>query len=383
MTGWLGDLWWSRVPSIAGRLSPSARGLLSEGVYLTAARRISAYAPAVALLLGLLAGSTGFGGDVVFTQSYAVLLLAIVLGMVAGVLGAYFTVGYGLGDLLLGGTPATLAFDVDGPVDRALLVVALLIAYAALGMLAAGIPLAVQGLRAQAPWAAATGDARALPDIALGALLSGALVFVYVQALPMLVRPVFTWQGDSPVVEAVAPVQQYAWLLALAALIVAALRVLAEHGAVLLGYPEIERRAAALDARQASSQWERTPAPVRVLLAAGLGTLTLSGMVTAWPEAFVLFSGLVMVNGLRTLAPRLVPAWPRLIERIPVLVRLPVAVVLGLVLSAQLLAGQLRGTSFLPLIWALLLSLLCFAVLFPHPPGAAPGRPPSHSRPAT
>jgi hypothetical protein len=221
-----------------------------------------------------------------------------------------------------------------------------------------------------------------VPDIALGALLSGGLVFVYVQALPMLVRPVFTWQGDSPVVEAVAPVQRYAWLLALSALIIGGLRVLAEHGAVLLGYPEIERRAAALDARQASSLWERTPSPLRVLLAAGLGTLTLSGMVTAWPEAFVLFVGLVVVNGLRTLVPRVAPGWPRLLERVPVLVRLPVAVVLGLLLSARLLAGHLSGTSFLPLIWALLVSLLCFALLFPHPPGTAPGRGPSPSRPA-
>lgn len=355
-------LWWERLPNLGNRVSRLLGAALGEGVYLTAWPRFAALAPAAALLFGIASGWLRLGGELVFTQSHAVIAAAIALGLVAAQLGALFTVGYALGDLLLWRHPG---FHLSGFLDRIYLLGGLLVVYAALAMLAAGVPLAVRALRAQMPMpSAGAADARVVLDTLLGGGLAASLTYFYVQALPMLIRPLFVWQGSSPSVDSVAPAQRHIWVFVLVAFVVGAVRVLVEYGAGLLDPGGIERRAAALDAA-GPSLWTRLPAIVRVVIAAVIGTGVLGGLLLNWLEAAFLFAGLVAVNAVRILLPERLPAWPRTVERVPAILRFPAALGLSYLLSSWIVSGRLSGQSFLPLIWGLLAALLCMALAFP------------------
>ncbi|HEX2092752.1 MAG TPA: hypothetical protein VHG28_10135 [Longimicrobiaceae bacterium] len=355
-------LWWERLPAYGNRFSRMLGVALGEGVYLVAWPRMAALAPAGALLLGVVAGWWRLGGPQVFTQSELVIAVAIGLGLVAAQLGVLFTVGYALGDLLLWRHPD---FPVDGLMDRVRLLGGMLVVYAALAMLAAGIPLAVRALRAQTPLPPEDApDARVALDALLGAVFSAGLTWLYVQALPMLIRPLFVWQGMVPSVESVAPAQQRTWIFVLLAAVVGGCRVLAEYGACVIDPGGIGRRAAALDAPEPSA-WERLPATLRVPLAATAATCLLGGLLFTWLDAAILFAGLLAIDSARTLLPARIAAWPRTVERIPAVFRLPAALGLGYVVSSWIVSGRMGGQSFLPLIWGFLAGLLCMALFFP------------------
>lgn len=377
----LTTLWWERLPNLGNRLSRMLGAALGEGVYLTAWPRFAALAPAAALLFGLAAGWLRLGGDLVFTQSYVVIAAAIGLGLVAAQLGALFTVGYAFGDLLLWRNPG---FHISGFMDRVQLFGGLLIVYAALAMLAAGVPLAVRALRAQMSLPSGrAADARVVLDILIGGGLAASFTYFYVQALPMLIRPLFVWQDMSPSVDSVAPAQRHIWVFVLVAFVVGAARVLVEYGAGLLDPGGIGRRAAALDV-PGPSLWTGLPALVRIVVAAVIGTGVLGGLLLDWVEAGLLFAGLVVVHAVRILLPERLPAWPRTVERIPAILRFPAALGLSYLISSWIVSGRLSGQSFLPLIWGLLAALLCMALAFPAgseaPPATASARPAAEQR---
>jgi hypothetical protein len=335
---------------------------LGEGIYLSAWPRIAAFAPAGALVMGILAGWWRFGGEQVFTQSELIIAMALGLGLVAAQLGVVFTLGYALGDLLLWRHPGFPVYDFT---DRVHLFGGLLVVYAALAMLAAGVPLAVRALRAGAPLPFERGpDVRVVIDVLLGAVFSAGLIWLYVQALPMLIRPLFTWQGSVPSVESVSPAQQGTWMFVLVAAMVGGCRVLAEYGACVLDPGGIERRAAALDALQPSF-WEMLPVALRVPLTSMFATFLLGGLLSTWIEATLLLAGLLAINFARVLLPPRIPAWPRTMERIPVVFRLPAALGLSYLVASWIVSGRLGGQSFLPLIGGFLVGLLSVALWFP------------------
>jgi hypothetical protein len=363
---------WERLPLRAGRVSRTLGVAFGEGAYVTAWPRLAALGPVLTLVLGVVAGWLRLGGPEVFTQSLLIMALAVGLGFVAAQFGVLFTLGYAVGDLLLWRQPG---FVTTGLTGRLVLIGGSLVVYVALGMLSAGVPLTVRALRAQTPLPSQWADARVLAETLLGGVYAAVLTFVYVQALPMLIRPLFVWQGQSPTVASVAPSQRLAWVFVLVALVVGSVRVLVEYGAGIIDPGGIQRRIAAVDAL-APSVMERLPAIVRVVLAAAIGTGMLSGLLVTWAEAVVLAVGLLVVNAIRTMLPPLLPAWPSVVERMPVVLRLPAGMLLGFVVASRIASGRLSGTSFLPLIWGFLAALACMALLFPdqQPPTAeAPG----------
>lgn len=360
--GTLIALWWERLPVLGNRWSRTFGVALGEGVYLTAWPRIAAFAPAAALMLGIAAGWLRFGGEQVFTQSHAVLGIAIALGLIAVQLGVLFTLGYAFADLVFA---RDHGFNADSLTDRFLLVAGLLIVYLALVGLAAGMPLAVRMLRAQSSLPAnASPDTRVITDMILGGFFAATLTYVYVQALPMLIRPLFIWQGASPSIDSVAPAQRHAWVFVLIALVITPARVLAEYAACVIDSSAIARRAGLLDV-PTPERW-RFPGVARVVVSSLIGTAVLGGLITSWKEATVLFGGLLAVNAFRTILPPRVPAWPRFVTRVPMLVRLPLALALSFLAAYLILGERLHGSSFLPLVWALLAGLLMVALLFPE-----------------
>ncbi len=364
------DFWWQRLPAAGGRISRTLATLLGEGVYLTTLPVVAGLAPVAAIAIGLLAGWHRLGVADVLTQSGAILALAVVLGLIAAQLGLLYTVAYALADLLVWRLPDLPRRNQD-VIEY---VAGLIITYVALGVLATVVPLAVRTVRAQTPLPVEeAADTRVTVDMLLGGATAALLTWLFVSAMPMLVRPVFFWQHRVPNLSSVEPVQEGAWIYALIAFVVAAIRVLLEYAAAVIDPSELEQRALAMEG-QPPGLWERVPASIRVIAGAVIGTVILAGLVMTWEEAALLFGGLLVILGIRSLGPRLLPAWPRAVDRLPVILRLVVALPVIYVAGTLILTGRLRGGSFVPLVVALFGALLLYAALFPAGDGERPAR---------
>src|SRR5690606_473239 len=104
---------------------------------------------------------------------------------------------------------------------------------------------------------------------------------------PLLIRPVFTWPGYSPSVQAIAPLQERGPLLALALAAAAAGRVLLERR-LLVG--PAARFSTVLGAGLATQSRHVLPGRVRAVVA-GVGiTVLLSGVIGSWLEAVLVLA---------------------------------------------------------------------------------------------
>lgn len=369
MTDRLLVLVWYRLPLLAGRLGRSGGAALSDGAYLVAFPALAAFLPAAALALGLLSGRLRFGAEHVFTESVVILVLAILLGFLGAALGALFAAGYALGDFFLFARPGLGRGGVAAALQ---LRGALPLTYVGLCVVAVGAPLLVQLVRAQLPLRRVRGpDVRVVLDAVAGAVLAGGLVFVALQSLPLLVRPLFTWSGRSPTVEAMFLVQGRALLFALLASAVAAARVLAEYTAAVVDPEGLEEVTDHLDLRQEVGWWERRSPLTRCLAAALGGTYLLAGLITSWPAALLALLALLGIEAGRWFVLPRAPAWARAMAAVPAVVRLVAAAALSVGLSSWLLPDRFFGESFLPLLLAALLSLALVAATFPESPRAA------------
>lgn len=209
-------------------------------------------------------------------------------------------------------------------------------------------------------------DARVVLDAVLAAALAGCLLYVALQSLPLLVRPLFTWQGRSPTVEAMFLVQGRALLFALLAGAVAAARVLAEYAAAVVDPEGLEEVADHLDLAPEPDWWEQRSPLVRCAVGALAGTYLLSGLLTNWVEALLALAVLVGIEWTRWFALPRVPLWARTMTAVPAVVRLVAAVAISAALSSWLLPDRFFGESFLPLLLATLLSLALIAATFPE-----------------
>src|SRR5262249_30667941 len=153
------------------------------------------------------------------------------------------------------------------------------------------------------------------------ALIQGGLVMVWAQSAAVMIRPVWVWQGFRVPEEAMIPLQQQGWVLALVAAVLGAVRMVielkAQKGAGG-GRNLAQLRTGLARAEQNSS---RIPFAVALLLKAGLSTLFLSGLVTRWwefPELAALFC---IFFWMRARASLRFAVWWRIVGKIPVLLR--------------------------------------------------------------
>lgn len=360
---WLIELWWNRLPLLAGRVSRTFSIVLSDGLYLAAWPRVAALAPPISLLVGFLAGWQRLGADQVFTQSMLILSLAVIFGFVSGQLGFMFALGYALADFFLYSHPA---FAAGNWVMELQMRVALLITYVALAMSAVVIPLSVRLLRAETPMPPPRlPDLRLVVESVFSGITSAFLLFLYLQAVPLLIRPLFTWRGFMPPVQAVSPIQNLGWVIALIAFVVAVLRVLAEYGAAVKDPEASEVLADRLDSIARPGLLNRLPWVARLALGSGFGTLLFAGLLDSWLNALILFLGILSIGAVRSVLPVWGGAWSQGISRIPMVLRLLLALGVSYFFCFRLLANLQLGGSFQPLVWALLLSMLFVAALLP------------------
>ena len=380
--------WWIRLPLAAHRISAGLAETLLDGYYLVAWPLMTAIAPPLVLITGLLIGAWHPGFGEVFTQSMLVMVVAAAIGILSAQSGLLFVTGFALGDFFLWHgywvcPPRTmwLAQLCGDPrweqVVRSR--VPLLIVYGVIALLAVGIPIATKGLLAQFPPPRfATPSVWFAIMMAGHAVLTGALVYLWAQAVPLLIRPVFTWRGDNPPEAAVSPLQDRVAPLVVAAVIASLARMTLQRATVVS-----PRSTARLNAWEANLAWAaaarpspplRPPAAVQVAATAAWSTLLLAGVLEGWAEA-ALLAGLLLV--LQAARARLIPvplgAWPQVAYRVPHLIRLVAGTAVTVLLARMVLPGGL-GESFRPLLHLLMAGLIVAFLFSPGLPTRSESR---------
>lgn len=158
---------------------------------------------------GSLTSWLGLGYDVVFTESYPFMLLALMIGMLspsAGLLLVMLHIPFDLVASAVSGSPfgsAQLEPLLPALAGRA-------VSWWLLWLLAVGIPLMARSIPGATLASRQPRDVfmRTLLAYAAGGVVGGILLWMWTAALPFLVRPVFAWTVlGSPTDQAVQPIQ--------------------------------------------------------------------------------------------------------------------------------------------------------------------------------
>lgn len=375
LAGRLSDWWWARLPLLVLRLFTRVAVAMVDGLYLAAWPRVGALAPPLALLAGLALGWGHWTFDIAFSESLLILCLAAALGVLSAHLGLLFTIGFAVGDFFLADTPWTsLRFANWG---QALFLkhlvqvrVPLLIQYSLMAMLTVNIPLVTKSLLAQfRPPASWPRPPRLLLATIGHGLLTYVLVYFWAQTVPLLIRPLFTWRGAMPVYAVMAPLQENSIRVIVVALIASVVRMYLQG--MTASRPELSVRLDGLQERLAESEAihpldARLPLWLSVLAGAIWSTVLLSGMLEGRADWALLGAAVLVARAARygLIAIRL-GFWARLMERIPLLLRLIAGMLLVRLASGMILARQIQGSSFRPILMITVFAIVVTYLLTP------------------
>jgi len=368
--GRLADLLWVGLPAAAARLSRLLGLILADGSYLRAWPPAAAAAPVAAFVLGAVLGRVH--PEETFTGSLWVMGPMVVVAGIGAALGLWTWLGYVLVDFFV--FPHQLGFG-----DRELLAHAgLLPTYLLLAMLVVVTPLTARMLaQASTPRTRSLAALRPVAGVVLSCGLYAALVYVWTQGAPILVRPAYTWAGLMPTNAAIQPVQATGWFLVFLAALAGAGRPLLQLAA---------DRAAPAGAAAAVAVPPPSPRPAGQAVAASLGgaalqaaltVVLLAGALEGWPDAVVAWVALTAILGGRRLLSGRLAGYIALATRVPVLARVLVAAAVSFLLARAVLDLTFQATSsFRPVVLAAVLSLLVLTALLPDRTGPTAPRAP-------
>jgi hypothetical protein len=361
-------LWWVWLPLTVLRLSRRAALSLLDGYYLVAWARASAFLPPLAFASGLLAGWARLGFDTAFSESLVLMTAVAMLSVFSANLGGLFVAGFALGNFLFTDPIASYYWRSRG--DAWLLLrgkCAQLIEYGLLFWLAVNVPQLTKSLLATIRPPESLSRKAQLGVVVVGqAALTAFAVHWWVQTVPILIRPIFTWVRSNPPIAAVAPLQKYGWVVVCAAAVAAVIRAFLQAKAA--SDADLAERVDAWD-----EQWVLAAPPASitdqwnpwVLLSvqAGWSTLLLSGMMSHWLDALVLGALLLVTRAAQAGAIKIpLGGWPQLVTRAPALVRLAVGLVVISYLARQVMESQRYSSgSFRPI---LILTGLAMVILY-------------------
>jgi hypothetical protein len=346
---------WRRLPEAVARVSGTLRVLLRDGDYLLSWPVAATLAPPVALALGLLLGAVHPGP--VYASSLAVVLAFAAIGGLGAALGCLSLLGYAVGDLALhqhagGGSVADTLLRTDA---------AALVTYLVLAGLVVAAPLVATAARQRLQRLMRAGTARLVVGFALAAVVQGALAYFWGQAAAFLIRPLWSFWNAGPDAGAVGTLRGDGGWIALVTVVAvagrAALVLLARRHPVLPASPPRVRF-------RLPRRW---PWPVAVALRAAVFTLLLSGLIGTPLGAALVFALLVGVDLLRCRVVPALAAYVRLVERVPLVLRVAVCSLVGYLMAVAVAQpAAARGTtSFLPLVLSVLPALLVATFLCP------------------
>lgn len=369
----LARLWWVTLPAGAGRVYALLARLMTDGAYLNAWKPAAALAPPGALFVGLIAGWTHFSSShyaLAYTDSLVLMGLMVVASGLGGGLGFWLAVGYAAGDLLLFPNHGVTYNAFDSLMGY----LALPIAWLLLGKLVCLAPAIARGLRLQLVGRLRLGGAPgAVVHAGLQGAIQAALVWVWVLAAPTLIRPVFTWRGNDPTREAMAPLQGSGGaLIALGLGMGIARAILARRLDAQRAEGEAGAALAAAERGRKALTWPALPVWLMAVGRSLFATYLLSGLIANVIEA-ALFFGLTVAGQLLRgfVATRLAPL-ARFMGRVPMILRLAAGGLLSFALASLLVPlAWNRTETFFPIMIPTATSMVVFALLMPAPPPPA------------
>jgi len=334
---------------------------------------------AVALFFGLLRGGgafttgLGLGYDVVFTESYPFMLLAIIIGMLSPSAGLLLVLLFIPFDLV-----ASIAFGSQfggGQLDPLLPALAgRAVSYWLLWLLAVGIPLMARSIPGATIASRQPADPllRSVLGYAAAAVVAGILLWMWTAALPFLVRPVFSWTAlGTPTDPAVQPIQATGHVIIIAGLVlVLAMTAVRQRFGVLdeevheIQEPEGDMgQIDAGDEPLFSDQLET----IGKIAVQAFAVVALGGIITGAIDVVVVF-GAAIIGQLAASRLVRVHALATTLWRIPWVVRFVAAFVvtlfLGFVVNSIIFAPLPEaGSEFFPLVVTTGLGLALFRVL--------------------
>ncbi|MFN2484736.1 MAG: hypothetical protein ABR509_07355 [Candidatus Limnocylindria bacterium] len=179
--------------------------------------------PAIAIALVVVFSWLRLGIHDVFTESIVFVVAALALGLLAPSLGVIIVLFHVVGDLArtFGSLPPDVdALGVFGVVGGRF------VSYYLLWLLVVEVPLIARAV----PWAAMASErpagerSRRVVSIGSSLIAVALMTFVWMLAVPVLIRPVFTWGlARTPTIEATSSVQQWGPALIAAAVAIAAI----------------------------------------------------------------------------------------------------------------------------------------------------------------
>ncbi len=385
----LEQIFYLRAPAWLDDWFPHIANAMSDGAWTAAWRGVGAYAPVAAFAVGLLCRILFPQILTTFSESLLFMMLVIVASLLSGTVGLGLLAGYIIEDLIVGDRAGlyTSFYATDlGPGYAALGLAGVLggkiVSYLLLSIPAVTIPLLVRNLAPSIKLHTITDpNSRTFALAGLHGAIAGVLIYLWAQSVVVLLRPLFTWVGGVPTVEAINPVQtQWIYLVGVGA-IAAAGRVLLERKLA----PTASRAAVATRLQRQRFTGEgqgildKVPGIVRIVIPSVVIAMLLAGTYEAWVDAIIVAVVVAVLGLWRSRIIRIIPLpsqWSLTIRRIPTLMRLAIAPFIGYLLSTIVLTPMWNGAMGLrPVMIGSLLTLLVFYVLFPPLPvvsGPAP-----------
>ncbi len=367
MNNQLVDLWWYRLPVIANRISQTISVALADGFYLTAWSKVGAFAPPTVLLVGFLIGWLHPGN----TFTFSIMLMAVMMsiGSFGAGLGAWTWIGYALGNFILFSHPE----QRDWLETIIQIRIPLLLSYLLLVQLLVLIPLAAQALRQSTlPRLRIQGKTVGVAGIFLESILQGllqsSLVYVWINTVPTLIRPVYTWQGQRPPVAAIQPLQSNGIVLVILAVILGIARIILEYRA--LKYLQVQEQALKLQAtlNKSKSLDDSLPSFFLTIFKAVFATFMLSGLLANQIEGIILCSTILALMIVRRQLRTRMGGWIDFISRFPLIFRLMFAALINYWVAGKIIEAMWRSTStFLPITISVIASIIIFSLIIPKP----------------
>jgi hypothetical protein len=358
----LTSLWSVRVPRLLDPFAPGLADALADGAWTAPWRGVSGFLPPAALALGILVALIRPGMPQVYTESLPFMILTIVGAILSGAFGLLLLIGYVVGDVLRGNS----GYPFYGPLP---IVGSQVIKYLLLAIPALHTPQLGRSLAKSVAVILPKGLGNWIGTrVTLYALACGMMTYLWSWGMVVLVRPVFTWQGQTPSTEAVAQVQHVWGVLVLCAVAAAVARVCLEEAVV----PRVSRGSLIVELRRQrglgqvrrGALWRRLPAPLRKWLrpvvTVTVTTLVLAGAYESWFDWLIVAGVTTLLEAWRArLTGSFSARLARVVQRLPALLRFAAIPLAGYVLAklvieqfaAVPIIGDFLANRIVPLLW--------------------------------
>ncbi|GHJ48753.1 hypothetical protein Cs7R123_60950 [Catellatospora sp. TT07R-123] len=362
------DTLWLQLPAAMRRFWLTLGAITGDGAYLRAWPPLALVAPLGGFVLGAFLGLIHPG--TVYTYSFFVVALMVLAAGAGSAVGLWTWSGYTLVDLVVTDRTGLPGFWFYGdPLDKFTTgYVPLVMSYLLLASLLVIAPLLGTGFAVRTAQVVRKSNA----DLALLAgqgvyvLVVAGYTYAWAHATPFMIRPLWSFAGQVPDTAAVQPIQSNTFWLA----VFAGFAAVARSVAVLLAARKPVRPPAVAVA--APKPPGALPDVMRLLLLPAQAlfvTLLLSGLVGNLFLGLVVWVLLTGILLLRVAVVPLIPYYPAIVAKVPLLVRIGVCVLFSY-LSTSLIVQPFvdQGErSFTPLVVSIFLSFIVSVFLLPGP----------------